>query len=369
MKRLQTIFTITLLLAITMTVTAQGKSTKDNKTQKVQLGVWEEQTGQNHTVEEIIEWMKPLYEAGIMNYYIDAAPQEIARWVEASKQYDGARVHAWMFSVNAFHDSVEVFKHKDWFEVNRLGENSLDKSPYTPVYKWLSPAVPDARKFIKSKAVKFASIKGLASVHLDFIRFNDLFLGRRTQEERFHIDQKTIEPQWDFGYHPKAIEAFKKRFGYSPLDLSAPYLSPEWIQFRMNEVTSLVNEIALEVHRKGTLVSAAVFPFPERARMMVLQDWARWNVDIVCPMNYSTFYKEGPEWVKFSVEEGLAETRHRNRYISGLFVNNMSNDDLYKQAKLSIEAGADGINFFSASALIKNNQLDIVRRLNKEYNQ
>lgn len=96
-----------------MTVTAQGKSTKDNKIQKVQLGVWEEQTGQNHTVEEIIEWMKPLYEAGIMNYYIDAAPQEIARWVEASKQYDGARVHAWMFSVNAFHDSVEVFKHKD----------------------------------------------------------------------------------------------------------------------------------------------------------------------------------------------------------------------------------------------------------------
>lgn len=42
-------------------------------------------------------------------------------------------------------------------------------------------------------------------------------------------------------------------------------MSPEWLQFRLNEVTSLVNEIVEATHSEGKLVSAAVFPYPTRA--------------------------------------------------------------------------------------------------------
>lgn len=88
-------------------------------------------------------------------------------------------------------------------------------------------------------------------------------------------------------------------------------MSPEWLQFRLNEVSSLVNEIAGETHAKGKLLSAAVFPYPTRARMTVYQDWPTWKLDIVCPMNYQSFYSEGLDWIPFSVENGLRETFHK----------------------------------------------------------
>lgn len=338
------------------------------ESQKIELGVWQDATNKVYTVNEIKEWMKPFYEAGITNFYICSSPESIARYIEAAKAYNGAKIHAWIFALNACNDP-ETFKHKDWFEVNRLGENSLDKPPYVKIYKWLSPAVPAVRKWVKDKVAKFARLKGIASVHLDFIRFNDLFLGRWSQQDVFHIDQTTYEAKYDFGYHPKAIAAFKQQFGYSPLDLSAPYMSPEWIQFRMNEVSSLVNEIVEETHKKGVLVTSAVFPFPERARMMVLQDWPRWDVDAVCAMNYHTVYKEKLDWHKFSIENGLQETRHRNKYIAGIFINNLNGEDIYRAAKISIQAGADGINFFSANPLKKDNKLEAVKRINNEFNK
>ena len=55
-------------------------------------------------------------------------------------------------------------------------------------------------------------------------------------------------------------------------------------------------------------------------------------------------------------------------YVSGLFVPDITADELYKAAKLSIEAGADGVNFFNARALLKDNKLDVVKKLNAEYN-
>ena len=364
-KRMPVLLALLLIAGAMVPLQARVKA---KTSQRVQLGVWEDLSGRVMTPDSIERWIKPFYEAGIRNFYICNSPEEIAKWVQAARGFKGARIHAWMFSLNAHHDSAAVWSHREWGEVNRLGENSLDKSPYTPVYKWLSPAVPQVRRWVKDKAAGYAAIKGLASVHLDFIRFNDLFLGRKTQAERFHIDQRQIEPQWDFGYHPMAIEAFRRQFGYSPLELSAPYLSPEWIQFRMDEVTSLVNEIAQAVHARGKMLTAAVFPFPERARMMVLQDWARWDLDMVCPMNYNSFYREGPQWVKYSVLQGLAETRHRSKYVSGLFVVGASKTDIVQEARESVAAGADGINFFSASGLVKAGMLDVERQLNREFN-
>ncbi|MFR5758185.1 MAG: hypothetical protein ACLUE2_08045 [Bacteroides cellulosilyticus] len=82
---------------------------------------------------------------------------------------------------------------------------------------------------MKDKAASYAALEGLTSVHLDFIRYNDAVLGRRLQQHKFKIQQDTYRAEYDFGYHPVAIEKFKKLFGYSPLDLQAPWMSPEWL--------------------------------------------------------------------------------------------------------------------------------------------
>lgn len=368
-------FSFLLLIAVGAVATAcsprasrpveQQDRNVEASTVPLELGVWQDEMGKTYTVEHIKQWMEPFYDAGIRNFYICATVEMMKRYVQAARSLRGAKVHAWMFALNACHDTA-TFAHPGWFEVNRLGQNSLDHPPYTKIYRWLSPAVPAARAWVKRKAEAYAGIAGLESVHLDFIRFNDRFLGRYSQERYFHIDQKDIEAQYDFGYHPMAVARFKKEFGYSPLDLSAPGLSPEWNQFRMDEVTSLVNEIAASVHARHKRLTAAVFPFPERARMMVLQDWPCWNVDAVVAMNYQHFYKERLEWNRFSVEAGLQETRHRNRYIAGIYVGNLDASQIYKVAAMDIEAGADGINFFDANRLKQHNRLAMVQRIHDE---
>lgn len=332
---------------------------------EIELGVWQDFTDRSFTVDGAKDWLEPFYDAGITDYYICGKPEMIEHFVEASRSFSGMKIHAWLLTLNACNDQ-DALAHRDWFEVNRIGQNSLDNPPYVKMYKWLSPAVPEARQWVKNKVARYAAIDGLESVHLDFIRFNDLFLGRWSQQEVFHIDQTTYEAKYDFGYHPMAIAAFKSKFGYSPKDLSAPWMSPEWNQFRMDEVTSLVNEIVAETHAKGKKVTAAVFPFPERARMMVLQNWPSWDVDAVCAMNYHTMYLERPEWHRFSIESGLQETHHRNKYIAGIFVHNIQGNEIYDIAKISIDAGADGINFFSANPLKKGDKLKAVKKIKDE---
>lgn len=335
--------------------------------QKIALGVWDD-VDKNATVEQIVRWMEPFDQAGIKHYYMCGTPEQVARYIEAARQYPGAKVHAWMFSLNAPGDSV-AYRHPDWFDVNRLGYNSLEYDPYVKHYKWLSPASPGARQHVKDKAASFAALDGLASVHLDFIRYNDAILGRKLQRDKFKIEQDGYRAEYDFGYHPQAIRRFEELFGYSPLDLKQPWLSPEWLQFRLNEISSLVNEIVAESHAAGKEVSAAVFPYPTRARMTVYQDWPAWDVDIVCPMNYNSFYLEGVDWIGFSVENGVRETQGKNRYVSGLFVPDLTTEELYRASKLSIEKGANGVNFFNARSLLRGDKLEAVRRIDREYNQ
>lgn len=111
-----------------------------------------------------------------------------------------------------------------------------------------------------------------------------------------------------------------------------------------------------------------MFPYPTRARMTVYQDWPAWDIDIVCPMNYNSFYLEGIDWIGFSVENGVRETQGKNLYVSGLFVPDLSAEELYQAAKLSIEKGAKGVNFFNARSLLRGDKLKAVERINQEFN-
>ena len=79
---------------------------------EIELGVWQDLTDHMYSVEKIKDWLKPFYQAGITNFYICSSPEMITRFVKASRSFDGMKIHAWIFALNACKDP-ETFKHKD----------------------------------------------------------------------------------------------------------------------------------------------------------------------------------------------------------------------------------------------------------------
>jgi len=125
----------------------------------------------------------------------------------------------------------------------------------------------------------------------------------------------------------------------------------EWLQYRLNAVTSLVNEISEIVHDQDKLLTAAVFPFPEMSRQMVRQDWASWNLDIALPMLYQNFYRQNLEWIKFSAEQGVREAHGRFNIVAGLYIPSLTPDELRTAIQKAKEGGSKGISVFDVNAL------------------
>ena len=272
------------------------------------------------------------------------------------------KVHGWMWTVNRPGDTI-ANKNPEWYSVNRIGDNSLDYRAYVNYYQWLSPFHPEARKHIINNAKKLMEVDGLASVHLDYVRYPDVILGADLQP-KYNIVQETELPQYDFGYHPIARKKFKEIFNKDPINFKNPELSTEWRQFRLNAITSLVNEIIEIAHSKNKKVTAAVFPFPEMSRQMVRQAWNDWNLDAAYPMLYQNFYRENINWIGFATKQGVNDVDFP--IISGLNASALRKEgDLEKAIIISKENGAKGISIFTADGLNKEQQSVFVKLKNK----
>ena len=331
-----------------------------NKMNKnIRFGTWMRYS--NKTEVDWINFFKKYKKAGITDYFIQGNPTELIDLINLTKKLE-INIHAWVWTLNRPNDK-EAMKNKDWYSVNKLGQNSYDFRPYVDYYQWLSPFSHGARDHIKQLINELSKIEGLASVHLDYVRYCDIFLPIKLQP-KYGLDQSYEMPEYDFGYHPVAREIFKKEYGVDPIELKNDDFKDEWLKFRLDAVTSLVNELAQIAHSNGTKISAAVFPYPEMARTMVRQDWASWNVDIVCPMNYHHFYNEDTDWINFSVDNGINETEGRFDYYSGIFVGALNPQKFKKAIVGSIDAGANGVVFFSVNNLSKEH-LDILYDITK----
>ncbi len=302
-------------------------------------------------------------DAGITDFFIRADPQELTRMIKLTKDKD-IRIHAWMWTFNRPWDTVAE-KHTDWYSVNRKGQNSLEYNPYVKYYQWLSPFSKGARNYIKSNFEALAKVKGLASVHLDYVRYCDVFLGAALQP-KYNLVQDHQMPEYDFGYHPEARKEFKKLFGVDPMKMAHPELSNEWLQFRLNAVTSLVNELAVIAHSYHTKISAAVFPYPELARQMVRQDWSSWNLDIALPMIYQNFYNENMNWIGFSTAQGVREVHGRFPIYSGLLVHAFTPEKLKEAILIAKKNGASGVSFFNMNAL-SDDDLQVIKQLYNKF--
>lgn len=284
---------------------------------------------------------------GITEVLVGGSLEFMQELVDMAKEYD-MRIHAWMWTLNRPGDSIAQ-QHPDWYAVNRAGKNSLEYRAYVDYYQWLSPFHPEAREYIKSNVRKLMNIEGLASIHLDYVRYVDVILGADLQP-KYNLVQDHEMPEYDYGYHPIAREQYKALFGIDPMDFEHPELSTEWRQFRLNAISTLVNEIAEEVHAEDQKLSAAVFPFPEMSRQMVRQAWDDWNLDYVFPMVYHNFYQESIPWIGFATEQGARDVDFP--LYTGLYMPGFESVEDFKEAiRLAKEKGAAGVCLFTVDGM------------------
>ncbi len=217
----------------------------------------------------------------------------------------GLEVHAWMWSMPCMLPQI-MEAHPDWYNVNAKGESAVDKPAYVPYYRFLDPGRPEVREFVQANVNELASIPDLTGVHLDYIRHPDVILPKPLQAH-YAVVQDKVYPQYDYGYTPYERQQFKKQYGTDPLDIKeGDKLAAEWLQFRLDMVTGLVNGYLVPaVHAKGKKITAAVFPGPTIARAQVRQDWGKWHLDGFLPMLYNGLYGYGPEWVEQETREGV----------------------------------------------------------------
>ncbi|MFI2742122.1 family 10 glycosylhydrolase [Zhouia sp. PK063] len=279
---------------------------------------------------------------------------------------EGLEVHAWLMTMNRPGDTTAL-KHPDWYMVSRSGKSCFDDRPYVDYYQWLSPSNPEARQHIYDLIEGLANVDDVASVHLDYIRYPDVFLPIGLLP-KYNLTQNTELPDYDFDYSDASINAFKEKFGKDPRTMEHPEIDIEWKQFRLNQIRNVVNHAYEIAHKHGKILTAAVFPYPEMADHMVRQRWDKWDIDAVLPMIYNNFYNEGINWIGFATAQGVHDLKNKKtKLYTGLYIPELSADDLGKAIQIAKDNGAKGVSFFDGNALTPE-KLAVVKKMKEALN-
>lgn len=277
-------------------------------------------------------------------------PKELERLVPLAKK-EGLKVHAWIMAVNRPGDTVAL-KHPEWYMVSRDGKSCFDTRPYVGYYQWLCPTRQESRNHILGLVEGLANVDGIESVHLDYIRFPDIFLPIGLLP-KYNLKQDTEMAEYDFCYCDVCISEFEKIHHKNPLESKNTAIDMEWKQFRLNAIRNLVSDAYDIVHKHNKKLTAAVFPYPEMADHMVRQRWDKWHIDEVYPMIYHGFYNEEIDWIGFATKQGVTDVKSENIGLNtGIYIPPFKSAEELKQAiLLAKENGAKGVSFFDGPTL------------------
>jgi hypothetical protein len=219
---------------------------------------------------------------------------------------------------------------------------------YVDYYKFLCPALPEVREYIKKKIIEYCEIDGLNGIAIDYHRFVDVVLPT-TLWPRYGIQQDREYPEWDYGYHPEMISIFNERYGYDPRELEDPSIDENWLQFRCDQITEVANEIADLVHSYGKVMAASPFPTPAMSRQIVRQDWGKWNLDIVFPMVYHNFYTGDVSFIEDCMIENRNQKNPNTTLFCGMTATNSSL--MFECMDAAFNNGAEGVSIFTINNL------------------
>ena len=299
---------------------------------------------------------------GLTDVLVQAPAKQLEQIVPIAQQ-NKLRIHAWVKILNRPKDPIPR-KHPEWYAVSRLGQNSLAFRPYVRYYEWLSPFHPEVVRYLKNELRTYLKIEGLESLHLDYIRYPDVFLGAGLQK-KYKLRQRTELPQFDFDYHPLARQKFFRLFGIDPIDLQNPELNVEWHQVRLNEINALVQQFRQLTDSAKIKLSAAVFPYPSLARKNVRQDWSNWPLHEVYPMLYHNFYEQEISWINFALQQ--ISKPQQKKTVAGLFLPALQDSAALSNAiRQTTFLPIKGIAFFSIDHLPKQKN-EAVRQIIKKH--
>ncbi len=293
-----------------------------------------------------------------------ASPALLSRLTPFAREA-GLEVHAWMFTVNRPGDKVAE-QHPEWYAVSREGKSCYDEPPYVDYYKWLCPTREASRNHILSLVASLAKVDGIASVHLDYIRYSDIFLPIGLLP-KYDLVQDTELPEFDFCYCEVCIAEFEKIHHKNPLESENPSIDMEWKNFRLNRVKAIVDQAYKIAHSNGKILTAAVFPYPEMADHMVRQRWDKWNIDKVLPMIYNNFYNEEVAWIGYATGQGVTDLAGKKTELhTGIYVPEMTAQEVSEALIYALENGAKGVSFFDGPALT-GEHLEAVRKFKRAH--
>lgn len=292
--------------------------------------------------------------------------KELERLVAIASK-EGLKVHAWMWAVNRPGDTIAQ-KHPEWYMVSRDGKSCYDTRPYVNYYQWLCPTREASRNHILSLVERMAKVEGIESVHLDYIRFPDIFLPIGLLP-KYNLTQDTEMAEYDFCYCEACISAFEKIHHKNPLESNNTAIDMEWKNFRLNAIRNLVNDAYDIVHKNNKKLTAAVFPYPEMADHMVRQRWDKWNIDAVYPMIYHGFYNEEIDWIGYATKQGVTDLESKNVGLhTGVFVPPFTSAEALKEAiHYAKENGAKGVTFFDGPQLT-DAYLQTIKEIKESFN-
>jgi len=263
----------------------------------------------------------------------------------------GLDFHRWIWTLNRSGDAAVKEQHPEWFTISRNGESSLEKPPYVGYYQWLCPTREPVREYLRGIVDELARDPDLDGVHLDYVRHCDVILPIGLWP-KYDLVQDREYAEFDFCYCDVCRETFAAQTGRDPMELGddAP-ADVEWRAFRWDSVTGLVRGLADAVHARGRPITAAVFPTPTIARTLVRQAWEQWPLDAVFPMLYNGFYNEGLDWIGRSVAEGVSALPADRPLYAGLYLPELTAEQLARAVRIARDAGAAGVSTFEMNGL------------------
>lgn len=280
-------------------------------------------------------------DSGIDGIFFEADSEKHYRIAKSKK----LEAHRWMWIMNRGEKEL-LQAHPEWYAKSRNGDSCATQPPYVGYYRWLCPSREEVAAYLETQVQQTLAKDYVDGIHLDYIRYCDVILPLNLWKD-YKIEQTKELPEYDFCYCEVCRQKFKELKGVDPLELQFPEASLSWRKFRYDNITRVVNRLALKAKTYKKPVTAAVFPTPEIAKRNVRQDWVNWHLDAVFPMIYHGFYKENVNWIGDAVEEGVQALHGKFPLYAGLYLPDFKNHDEIRQGiKNAYAKGAAGVSLF-----------------------
>ena len=235
------------------------------------------------------------------------------------------------------------YKCDDCFEVDLNGKsdksiqlNQFHSSNWEGIY--LSPMHPDVNNHLFNVLNELIYTYDIDGIHLDYIRYQDMFYG--------YNEFGLIEFEDIYSINPIDLKRgiISERYGYSQDYVDS--IKYEWQKFRINKINEFVRSIKYLIINNSLDIelSAAVKPDLLEAKYRWYQDWLSWInedlVDFCVIMNYNS------DLNKYNAINTIIsnQIKNKNKINIGLSAFNQSSNSISNKIIIS---RLDGYNNFS----------------------